>query len=343
MKKLSIVQHLTLIIIDTAVPLDKRGPFDGRSYNSAWNYFHINSIDKDSEGNYLISARHYNAIFKINGTNGDIIWQLGGSKGSDFEIPSDLKFAFQHDARFQYRSADGEIERISFFDNAAYSAPGKEIAPRSRGRYIDLNNTAKTLKEIGTYHAPDDLIAHSQGSFRFLPNGNKLANWGSAGAITEFADNGTVLFHAYLDSYPNKDVQSYRGFRANWTGLPSEEPAVLAVKLGDNNVTFWVSWNGDTETKTWRFHLRDKHTRSLSYLLGSSQRLGFETSFETTLPAALVEGGFNLVFAEALGSDGSVLGTSRSVAFTEGGSYGDIIFNQQTQAGNSGRAFRLEL
>lgn len=219
--------------IDSAIPLDRKGTYDGRTYNSAWNYFHINSIDKDSEGDYLISARHYNAIFKINGSNGDIIWQLGGMKRSTFQIPSNLEFAFQHDARFQYRSPDGEIEHISFFDNAAYSAPGREISPCSRGRYIELNNTAKSSKEIHTYHAPNNLIAHTQGSFRFLPNGNKLANWGSAGALTEFADDGTILFHAYLDSYPNKNVQSYRGFKANWTAVPSEEPAVLALKYGE--------------------------------------------------------------------------------------------------------------
>lgn len=39
-----------------------------------WDYFHINSVDKDAGGNYLISARDACAIHKINGTDGEIIW-----------------------------------------------------------------------------------------------------------------------------------------------------------------------------------------------------------------------------------------------------------------------------
>ncbi|KAJ5995150.1 ASST-domain-containing protein [Penicillium waksmanii] len=311
--------------IYSAIPLDRKGTYDGRTYNSAWNYFHINSIDKDSEGDYLVSARHYNAIFKINGSNGGIIWQLGGMKGSTFKIPSNLEFAFQHDARFQYRSPNGEIEHISFFDNAAYSVPGREIAPCSRGRHIELNNTAKSLKEIQTYHAPDNLIAHTQGSFRFLPNGNKLANWGSAGALTEFADDGTILFHAYLDSYPNKNVQSYRGFKANWTAFPSEEPAVLALRSGEKDAVVWVSWNGDTETKTWKFYLIDKQSGE-NHFLSSVQRSGFETRLEATIfPTAFTNHGELLVVAEALDHNGNSLRKSRPVEFTADEAYQDIL------------------
>ncbi|CAI7670204.1 unnamed protein product [Penicillium pancosmium] len=317
--------------IYSAIPLDKKGTYDGRTYNSAWNYFHINSLDKNSEGDYLVSARHYNAIFKINGSNGDIIWQLGGMQGSTFQIPSNLEFAFQHDARFQYRSPDGVIEHISFFDNAAYTAPGREISPCSRGRHIELNNTAKSLKEIHTYHAPDNLIAHTQGSFRSLPNGNKLANWGSAGALTEFTDDGTILFHAYLDSYPNKNVQSYRGFKANWTALPSEEPAVLALKYGEKDVVVWVSWNGDTETKIWKFYLIDKESGEYHFL-GSSRRSGFETRFETIASArAFRFHGELLVVAEALDLNGNSLRKSRPVVFTADATYQDILEIQRAQ------------
>lgn len=305
--------------------MDKEGTFDARTYNSAWNYFHINSIDKDDEGNYLISARHYNAIFKINGTDGEIIWQLGGRNGSDFDIPSSMNFAFQHDARFQYHSPDREIECISFFDNSAYSTPGTEVSPFSKGRYVELNHTARTLKDIHTYNAPDELIAHSQGSFRFLPNGNKLANWGSGGALTEFANDGTVLFHAYLDSYPNKNVQSYRAFRANWTGSSSEEPAVLALKVENGDAVVCVSWNGDTETKTWKFYLLDNEAPENRYLLGMRPRSGFETRIETPLTIASKKLRHLSVVAEALDSRGHVLGKSRPVAFSDDRPYWNAL------------------
>jgi hypothetical protein len=198
------------------------------------------------------------------------------------------------------------------------------------------------LKEINTYHAPDNLIAHTQGSFRFLPNGNKLANWGSAGALTEFADDGTILFHAYLDSYPNKNVQSYRGLKSNWTAFPSEEPAVLALKYGERDV---VVWNGDTETKTWKFYLIDQEFGEYHFL-GSSRRSGFETRFETIASAPKFwNHGELLVVAEALDMNDNSLRKSRPVAFTADVTHQDILEIQRAQEhSNSGMSYkRLEL
>jgi len=50
---------------------------------------HINAVDKDSHGDYLVSSRHTSTIFKIAGlsspsgtTPGTIIWRLGGKKSS---------------------------------------------------------------------------------------------------------------------------------------------------------------------------------------------------------------------------------------------------------------------
>ncbi|KAJ5226792.1 uncharacterized protein N7469_006798 [Penicillium citrinum] len=318
---------------DSAILLDKEGVFDGRTQKSAWNYFHINSIDKDDQGNYLISARHYNAIFKINGSSGDVIWQLGGETGSDFHIPPNAEFAFQHDARFQYRSEDGQIERIYFFDNAAYSSPEE--------RFLLVQG------EMQTYNAPDNLTAHTQGSFRFLPNGNRLVNWGSAGAITEFADNGMVLFHAYLDSYPSKNVQSYRAFRANWTGSPSEDPAVLALKLREEKIAVWVSWNGDTETKTWNFHLQASEVAG-TISLGSVQRSGFETRFEMPLASLSLDlkniQDFSVI-AEAIDSNGVVMRRSRPVAFSQDRSGLRILadLGEQQDFHRAARHLRLEL
>jgi hypothetical protein len=299
------------IVTDSAVPLEKDGVFSGRSSVDAWNYFHINSVDKD-DGNYLISARHYAAIFKINGTNGKVIWQLGGH-GSDFEIPRSVKFAFQHDARFRYRSPDGSIERISFFDNAAITSPVNPISPFSRARYVELNHTAGTAEEIHTYPAPDGLSAPSQGNVQFLPNGNEFVNWGQAGAVTEFAEDGTVLFHAYLDSYPNKHVQSYRGFRANWTAVSKEEPAVLALSDGEGKVSVWVSWNGDTETRTWLFYLVDSEAGAVVASLGAQTRTGFETRFEKNLGGTVGTLGRFSIGVEALDAKGRGLGSSRPV------------------------------
>lgn len=68
---------------------------------SPWDWYHINSIQKDEHGNYMISARYTHSVTYIDGTSGDIIWILGGKRNM-FEDLSDglaTKFANQHHAR----------------------------------------------------------------------------------------------------------------------------------------------------------------------------------------------------------------------------------------------------
>lgn len=43
-----------------------------------WDFFHMNRIQKDHSGNYLISSRHMSSIYYIEGKTGSIIWTLGG-------------------------------------------------------------------------------------------------------------------------------------------------------------------------------------------------------------------------------------------------------------------------
>ncbi|CAH0055885.1 unnamed protein product, partial [Clonostachys solani] len=288
----------------SAFPLDFGPgiPGSGRNETDAWNYFHINSVDKDNEGNYLISARNLAAVLKINGTSGNVIWQLGGYQGgSDFALREEDIFAFQHHARFRGRSDDGNIETISLFDNGAHSAPINKTHPTSRARIYELNHHTSTARAIRTYEAPDGLSAHTQGSVQPLENGNIFVNWGQAGAVTEYRNDGKVLFHSYLDSNPNRFAQSYRGWRLPWVGKPAEEPAVTARVSDSANLDIYVSWNGDTETFTWRFYAQ--RAGGKSRLLGEVKREGFE-SHATFNEESDIKGA--LITAQAISGDGAI-------------------------------------
>lgn len=57
-----------------------------------WEILHLNAIDKFDDGDYLLSARHMDAIYKISHKDGSIVWQLGGLK-NDFEFPDPVRFA----------------------------------------------------------------------------------------------------------------------------------------------------------------------------------------------------------------------------------------------------------
>lgn len=279
----------------------------GSGYNSsdAWDYFHINSVDKDDEGNYLISARDANAAYKIDGRTSKILWQLSG-KSTDFKLGEGVEFAFQHHARYLSRSEDGKKEVISIYDNSAHGTEngrGGEVHfnATSAGKIIEVDTENWTATLVQGFYPPDDLLSKSQGSTQVQPNGNVLVNWGSEGAITEYKPNGEPIFHFYMDSGSlGEGVENYRGFRYNWTGIPHEAPAVVALKDEDEGQTnIYVSWNGDTETKHWRFY--EIYANGKREHLGTAER----KSFETVLTVERT--GIQNVQVVALGAEGEKL------------------------------------
>ncbi|KAK4246714.1 ASST-domain-containing protein [Corynascus novoguineensis] len=290
----------------------------GAGYNSsdAWDYFHINSVDKDRAGNYLISARDACAVHKVNGTSGEIIWRLAG-KRSDFTLGEGSDFCFQHHARWLKQEDEGEegIEIISLYDNAAHGTEhggGHEVhtADASSGKILRLDTKAWKAELVHGYYPPQGykLLSKSQGSTQVLPGGNVLVNWGSEGAVTEYTAEGEVVFHAAMDSGElGVGVENYRAFRFNWTGLPSEEPAVVALKGDDGATSVYVSWNGDTETAVWRFFEVVDELGSRSFL-GEAERTSFETRLD--LPRGKKVG---RVAAEAIDAQGRVLRVTRDV------------------------------
>ncbi|KAK3673357.1 hypothetical protein LTR78_006903 [Recurvomyces mirabilis] len=73
----------------------------GGTKDDPFDWFHINSIQKDDLGNYLISARYTHSITYIDGQTGDIIWTLGGHRNDFMDMSNGfaINFAWQHDAR----------------------------------------------------------------------------------------------------------------------------------------------------------------------------------------------------------------------------------------------------
>lgn len=190
----------------------------------------------------------------------------------------------------------------------------------SSGRIIQINHTDNTATLLHAVVHPDKVLAASQGNFQLLPNGNSFVNWGQAGSITEFNSKGEPIFNAYLDSGEfGASVQSYRGFRYNWTAIPTETPAIISLKEG-NDVNIYVSWNGDTETKSWKFYGVDSKKSSGSgnrVLLGEVPRKSFETKY--TVEAGKISSAASLtVFAEAVDGKGGVIRKTQAVATRAG-------------------------
>jgi hypothetical protein len=62
---------------ETPFPSTTKHPFD---------YFHVNSIQQDTDGNLIVSARNTWAAYKIDDATGAGIWRLGASaRASEWE------------------------------------------------------------------------------------------------------------------------------------------------------------------------------------------------------------------------------------------------------------------
>ena len=138
-----------------------------------WDYFHVNSIDAEPNGNFLISARNTHAIYELSRSTKKIVWRLGGKK-SDFKMGQGTNFEWQHDAR---RQADGTI---TLFDNGA--APPVEKFTRILRLRVDPATKRATL--LKSFHHPRKLL---RGTRRC----SRTATFSSAGAASPTSRSST--------------------------------------------------------------------------------------------------------------------------------------------------------
>ncbi len=97
---------------------DGTGPY---ATSSGFDAYHINSLQKTAEGNYLVSLRNLKALVYIDGKTGTPIWNLNGKLNDFKDVTSPevlaanegsegaLGFGWQHDARFW----DNAISKVS--------------------------------------------------------------------------------------------------------------------------------------------------------------------------------------------------------------------------------------
>ena len=253
-----------------------------------WDWFHLNSIDLEPDGNVLISARSTWTAYQLEGGSGKILWRLGGLKSS-FAMGPGTKTAWQHDGRVL---PNGEI---TLFDDGS----NPPVHAQSRGLRIrlDLKNHTATLTKSYT-HPGAPLLSASQGNMQTLPDGNVVVGYGGVPQISEFSANGALLFDAHL---PYTEA-FYRGFRFPWSGRPSSPPAVVANlnNTGEETIVR-MSWNGATEVASWRV-LAGTDPKSL-VPQATIAAVGFESSTILTKKYAYAA-------VQALDSAGRVLGTS---------------------------------
>ncbi len=259
-----------------------------------FDFFHLNSISFDRDGNLMISARNTWTIYNIEPASGQIAWRLGG-RHSSFKMGPGTGTAWQHDPR---ELPDGAI---SLFDNGA----SPTVHSQSRAIVVSLDGQTGTATLATRFtHAPP-LVVESEGSVQSLANEDWFVGWGQEPFFTELSPAGTVLFEAHFPAHE----RSYRDLSFVWTGTPAHLPVFAFQPGGSGQGVVYTSWNGATLVSSWRVLAGP----SASNLTAVTQvaRSGFETAIP--LPAG-TSGPYLAV--QALGAAGQVLGTSTAAAQT---------------------------
>src|SRR6185312_10067175 len=256
-----------------------------------WDYFHINSIDPEPNGNLLISARSTWAAYQLQAGTGQILWRLGGNRSS-FKMGPGTRTAWQHDARML---PNGDV---TIFDDGSNPPIHKE----SRGLRIALDHARREARLVAAYTHPDPpVLSASQGNMQTLPGGNSLLGYGGTPAITEYAPNGAIL----LDAHEPYDMSFYRAYRHPWSAIPAAPPVAFASQndTGEETIVH-ASWNGATGVASWRVLAGARETGLTAR--ATIPIADFES--QTILPAS-----YDYVEVQALDASGRVLGTSKPV------------------------------
>jgi hypothetical protein len=221
------LEHVPLAESQSPVPTAAGATYD---------YFHINAVNWDEQGNVIINARNTWTTYTVDHRTGEVLSRLGG-KNSSFTLGDGVAFAWQHDPEPVDRST------VRIFDNEASPA----VLPASRVIWVEHDRRRHTATLLRSIVHPDGLLAGSQGNAQALERGHVFVGWGATGRFSEFDAAGTLVFDAGVPA----GWDTYRAYRNEWHATPDAAPTATAQRNADGSITVHAIWNGATEVARW--------------------------------------------------------------------------------------------
>ncbi|WP_184542066.1 aryl-sulfate sulfotransferase [Mucilaginibacter sp. FT3.2] len=121
-------------------------------------WVHANSLFKDKDGNFLISYRDLNQVWKVEYKTGKVLWKFG--EGGDFPLQKNEYFASQHAVHI---NAKGQLMML---DNGTKTGITRAIT-------FDMNEAAKTAKSTLIVTLPHDYYTTAKGDAHLF-DGDKI-------------------------------------------------------------------------------------------------------------------------------------------------------------------------
>lgn len=147
------------------------------------NWTHGNALDKDADGNLLVSFRNLDEITKINVSSGDVMWRMGGLR-NQFTFPDLAGIAFSH----QHGARVVSPGRLILLDNLGNPS-------ESRSESYLLDESARTARLSSSYGSVPSVITQIGGSVQGLPGGRTLVSFGTTGRVEEYDASGRMVWH----------------------------------------------------------------------------------------------------------------------------------------------------
>jgi hypothetical protein len=180
--------------------------------SETWDWFHVNAIHLNTNGDFLIDARNTWATYDVSPYSGNVQWTLGG-KDSSYKLqaaPGQVLdsageiFAWQHDPE-----ALGNGDYTFFDDEATIGAPELSY---SRAVTVNLNPWSKVATLLSSDNQPEGLSATSQGNAQPTNTGDLVVGWGSLPYFSAFDQRGNLAFNAEFPA----GVNTYRAYLLPW-------------------------------------------------------------------------------------------------------------------------------
>lgn len=274
-----------------------------------WDAMHMNAVDMNPHGDYYLSARHTDTIYKISGRDGSVIWRLNGRDGlwndffmeEDFTTGKSLRFSRQHHVR--WRGENGTHEFISILDNAKGTDLQPATGENSRAIVLALytaggnssssssssSSDIMTASLISSINHPNGKGSYAprRGNYQFLgtqqqifsnsssssSSSNSWISWSEEALHTEHFPNGSIALQASLHA---NWLGTYRSYKFPWRGIPKEKPVV-------HSVGYLGGGKKKKKGENHHHHHHHYHSNNSSSSSSSSPSTNFTTTESTTI------------------------------------------------------------
>jgi hypothetical protein len=180
------------------------------SSSTPWDWFHINAVHLDTDGNLLVDSRNTWTTFKVSRRTGQIMWQLGG-KHSSFALRAAPGQVLDHDGKIFAWQHDPEAiggGEYTFFDDES----GGHLLGASRVVTVRLDLATRVATLVASDDQPEREVVPGMGNAQATPDGDMFVGWGALPYISEFGPSGKLLFNARLPA----GVSTYRAYLLPW-------------------------------------------------------------------------------------------------------------------------------